>query len=169
MTMAPLLSCKRWTRIVRRASSFVHWLTEITMQIATQSSTSFQNPLGASLLIFPLVECFHIAGFILTVGTIALVDFRLLNWAMRKQTPAELAEDTNWWTLAGLVLAVCSGFLLYSGDPDHYYTSISFLVKMACLIFAIVFHYTIQRKVVLAGASESKTKAIAYVSLGSWV
>src|SRR6266481_6187492 len=65
MTMAPLLSCKRWTRIVRRASAFVHWLTEITMQIATQSSTSFQNPLGASPLIFPIVECRHIAGFIL--------------------------------------------------------------------------------------------------------
>ena len=139
------------------------------MQIATQSSTSFQNPLGASPLIFPIVECFHIAGFILTVGTIALVDFRLLNWAMRKQTPAELAEDTSLWTLAGLVLAVCSGFLLYSGDPDHYYTSVSFLVKMACLIFAIFFHYTVQRKVVLAGAPESKTKAVAYVSLGSWV
>ena len=139
------------------------------MQIATQSSTSFQNPLGASPLIFPIIECFHIAEFILTVGTIALVDFRLLNWTMREQTPAELAEDTSLWTLAGLVLVVCSGFLLYSGDPDHYYTSVSFLVKMACLIFAIIFHYTVQRKVVSAGTPESKTKAVAYVSLGSWV
>ena len=138
------------------------------MQITTQGATAFQNPLGASPLIFPIVECFHIAGFILTVGTIALVDFRLLHWAMRNQTPAELAEDTNLWTLAGLFLVVCSGFLLYSGDPDQYYTSVSFLVKMACLIFAIVFHYTVQRRVVLAGASERKTKAVAYVSLGSW-
>ena len=138
------------------------------MQIASQSSTAFQNPLGASPIIFPIIECFHIAGFILTIGTIALVDFRLLNWAMRNQTPAELAEDTNWWTLAGLLLVICSGFLLYSGDPDQYYTSVSFLVKMACMIFAIVFHYTVQRKVVLRGASQRKTRAVAYVSLGSW-
>jgi hypothetical protein len=35
-----------------------------------------ENPLGSSPLVFPIIECFHIAGFILTVGTIALVDFR---------------------------------------------------------------------------------------------
>jgi hypothetical protein len=126
------------------------------------------NPLAASPVIFPIIECFHIAGFILTVGTIALVDFRLLNWAMRNQTPAELAEDTNRWTLVGLVLVVCSGFLLYSGDPDQYYTSISFLAKMACLIFAIVFHYAVQRKLVSSGASGTKAKAVAYASLASW-
>jgi len=55
-----------------------------------------------------------------------------------------------------------------SGDPDQYYTSVSFLVKMACMIFAIVFHYTVQRKVVWRGASQRKTRAVAYVSLGSW-
>ena len=119
-------------------------------------------------MIFPIVECFHIAGFILTVGPIALVDFRLLNWGMRKQTPVELAEDTQVWTLAGLVLVVFSGFLLYSGDPDQYYTSVAFLVKMACLIFAIVFHYTVQRKVVVAGTLDAKARAVAWVSLASW-
>jgi hypothetical protein len=127
-----------------------------------------QNPLAASPLFFPIVECFHIAGFILTVGTIALVDFRMLNWAMRNQTPAELTADTGLWTLAGLILVTCSGFLLYSGDPDQYYTSVSFLFKMACLIFAIVYHYAVQRKAVLSGASEQKTKDVAYVSLASW-
>jgi hypothetical protein len=138
------------------------------MQIATQGSAAFQNPLGASPIIFPIIECFHIAGFILTIGTIALVDFLLLRWLMRNQTPAELAEDTSWWTLAGLILVVCSGLLLYSGDPDQYYTSVSFLVKMACLIFALFFHYTVQRKVVLEGASDRKARVVAYISLGSW-
>src|SRR5258707_367655 len=122
------------------------------MQIAAQGPAAFENPLGASPLVFPIVECFHIAGFILTVGTISLVDFRLLNWVMRNQTPAELAEDTGLWTLVGLALVIFSGLALYSGDPDQYYTSVSFLVKMACLIFAIVFHYTVQRRVVFAGA-----------------
>src|SRR5258708_4697346 len=119
---------------------------------------AIQNPLAASPGIFPIVECFHIAGFILTVGPIALVDFRLLNLGMRNQTPAELAEDTNLWTLAGLVLVGCSGFVLYSGDPDQYYTSVSFLAKMACLIFAISFHYAVQRKIVASGASTGNAK-----------
>jgi hypothetical protein len=138
------------------------------MQIPAQSPIVFENPLAASPLIFPIIECFHIAGFILTIGTIVLVDFRLLNWAMRRQTPAELARDTSLWTMAGLILVVCSGLLLYSGDPDQYYTSLSFLLKLTCLVLAIVFHYTIQRKVVLAGASPGKSKLVAWVSLGSW-
>jgi hypothetical protein len=136
------------------------------MQIAVHSSTT--NPLGGSPVIFPIVECFHIAGFILTVGTIALVDFRMLHWMMRNQTPEELAEDTSLWTLAGLILVIFSGILLYSGDPDQYYTSVSFLAKMACLIFAIIFHYTVWRRVTSSGAPDGKTKAVAYVSLGSW-
>jgi hypothetical protein len=138
------------------------------MQNAAQISTGFQNPFGTSPVIFPIIECLHIAGFIVTVGTIALVDFRMLNWAMRSHTPAELTEDTSLWTLAGLILVACSGLLLYSGDPDQYYTSLSFLVKMACLIFAIVFHYTVQRKVAMSGGPEGKTKAVACVSLASW-
>jgi hypothetical protein len=126
------------------------------------------NPVNASPLIFPVVECFHIAGFVLAIGTIALVDFRLLDLAMRHQTPAQLAKDTSLWTLAGLILVACSGLLLYSSDPDMYYLNLSFLFKMACLILAIVFHYTIQRKVALSGASPGKSKLVACVSLGLW-
>jgi hypothetical protein len=39
---------------------------------------------------------------------------------------------------------------------------------MACLIFAIIFHYTVWRRVISSGAPDGKTKAVAYVSLGSW-
>jgi hypothetical protein len=138
------------------------------MQIAAQSLLIIQNPLGSSPLIFPVMECFHIAGFILTVGTIALVDFRLLNWGMLHQTPEELARDTSLWTLGGLILVIGSGLLLFSGDPDQYYTSASFLFKMPCLVLAVVFHYTVHRKIVFSGASPYKCRAVAYISLGSW-
>jgi hypothetical protein len=126
------------------------------------------NPVNASPLIFPIVECFHIAGFVLAIGTIAVVDFRLLNWAMARQTPAQLVQDTGVWTVAGLILVICSGLLLYSSDPDMYYLNLSFLAKMACLALAIVFHYTVERKVALAGASPGKSKLVACVSLALW-
>ena len=32
---------------------------------------------------------------------------------------------------------------MYSTDPDKFYLNVSFLFKIACLIVAIVFHYTI--------------------------
>ena len=36
-----------------------------------------ENPLNSSPLTFPVLECVHIVGFALSVGTIAVVDFRL--------------------------------------------------------------------------------------------
>lgn len=127
-----------------------------------------ENPLNASELAFPILECCHIVGFAILVGTIALVDFRLLGLGMRRQKAPELNRDLWLWTLAGLVVTVFSGLLLYSSDPDTYYLNVAFLFKMACLIAAIVFHYTIRRKVVLPDAPPPHGKLVACVSLVLW-
>ena len=127
------------------------------------------NPLNASPLIFPALECFHIAGFIVAIGTIALVDFRLLDWGMRHQTPGQVAKDTGKWMLGGLLVAIFSGLGLFSSDPDMYYLNWSFLIKMASLVTAVVFNYTIHSKIVHTGASSSAAKLVALISLALWV
>src|SRR5690242_6969883 len=38
----------------------------------------FENPLNESEYTFPILECIHIVGFAFSVGTIGLVDLRLL-------------------------------------------------------------------------------------------
>jgi hypothetical protein len=127
------------------------------------------NPLNASPLIFPMIECFHIAGFVMAIGTCALIDFRLLNLAMAHQTSAQITKDTGPWTLAGLILVICSGLLIYSTDPDLYYLKLHFLLKMGFLVLAIVFHYTVLRKVALSSEPPGKSKLAACVSLALWV
>jgi hypothetical protein len=127
------------------------------------------NPLNSSPLIFPVIECFHIAGFVMAIGTCALVDFRMLNLAMAHQTPAQLTKDTSPWTVAGLILVICSGLLIYSTDPDMYYLNLPFLLKMGFLILAIVFHYTVLRKLASSNAPPGKSKLAACVSLALWV
>jgi hypothetical protein len=127
------------------------------------------NPLNANELIFPALECIHIAGFALSVGTIAIVDFRLLGLGMRHQTPAEIAKDLAPWTLIGLVVMLFSGPLLFSSDPDMYYLNRAFQVKMVLLVLAIVFNYTIRRKAALSGASPLRSKLVACISIALWV
>jgi hypothetical protein len=112
------------------------------------------NPLNSSALIFPTLECFHIVGFALSIGTIAIVDFSLLGVGMRRQTPAQLARDT--W------------LLLFSSDPDMYYLNWAFLIKMVFFVSAVVFHYTIHRKAVASDAAPPNGKAVACVSLALW-
>ncbi len=128
-----------------------------------------ENPLGTSSLTFPVLECFHIAGFALAIGMTALADFRLLGAGLHKQSPAQITRDYEWWTLGGLVVALFSGLLLFSTDPDMYYLNWSFRIKMACLALAIAFHYTVHRRAVLKGTSRAAGRLVACVSLALWI
>ena len=121
------------------------------------------EPLKFLWLVFPTLECFHIVGFALSIGTIAIVDFSLLGIGMRRQTPAQLAKDTWLWTLCGLVLMFFSGLLLFSSDPDMYYLNWPFLIKMVFFVSAVIFHYTIHRKAVSSDTPPSNGKLVACV------
>jgi hypothetical protein len=127
-----------------------------------------ENPLNSFELAFPILECFHIVGFAIAIGSIALVDFRLLGWGLRRQDPADLVKETGLWVLIGLSTSVFAGLLLYSTDPDKYYLNSIFVIKMVCLVLAIAFNYTLHRKAVLPGTSSARGKLVACVSLALW-
>jgi len=129
---------------------------------------AFENPLNESSLAFPILECFHILGFAITVGTIALVDFRLLGFGLRGQNAGDLAKALAPWTLFGLIVVLLSGPMLFSSDPDMYYLNLSFQIKMVVLLLAIVFHYTIRRKLLRGDLSADLNTLVACVSLALW-
>ena len=129
---------------------------------------AFENPLNENALVFPVLECFHILGFAVTLGTIALVDFRLLGFGLRDLSAAELSKALAPWTLFGLVTVLLSGPMLFSSDPDMYYLNFSFQVKMVLLVLALVFHYTIRRKLLRGNLSPGLNKPVACISLLLW-
>ena len=128
-----------------------------------------ENPLNTSPSAFAVLECFHIAGFALAIGMIALVDFSLLGFRLLNQSPAQIARAFEWWALGGLIVAVFSGLLIFSTDPDMYYLNRSFLLKMAALLLAIIFNYTIHRQTLSGDLSPASTRLIACLSLLLWV
>jgi hypothetical protein len=127
-----------------------------------------ENPLSTSPLAFPVLECFHIAGFALAIGMTALVDFRLLGVVLLKESPARIARAFEWWTFGGLMVAIFSGLLIFSTDPDMYYRNWSFLLKMAALAIAIIFNYTLHRQVFSNQLPALSKRLIACVSLLLW-
>jgi hypothetical protein len=121
------------------------------------------NPLNESSFAFPVLESFHIFGIVCGVGTAALINLRLLDVGMRNSSPARLWKETMLLTLGGLVLAVFSGLLLFSIDPELYYANQAFRFKMVSLVAALGFYYTIVRR---AAARDRKASIVALVSLG---
>src|SRR5580704_16579761 len=120
-------------------------------------------------MVFPVLECFHILGFIFLLGSIALIDFRLLGVIMPDQGPAALSADAAPWTLIGLGLVLTSGALLFSSDPDHYYLNRAFQIKMAILVAALGFHHTMHRRALQPGSPAGLGKLAAYLSLALWM
>jgi hypothetical protein len=128
-----------------------------------------ENPLNSSEYTFPVLEVFHIVGFVIGIGTAALVAFRILGFGLRRQTAAQLARELQPWTILGLTVAILSGALLYSTDPDKYYLNLSFLFKIVCLILAIIFQFTVLRKVARAGSSQGAAVLAACITLALWI
>jgi hypothetical protein len=144
-----------------------HRLPETTvLQIAFDPSS---NPLNNNEWSFPLFECIHIATFAMSVGTIAIVDFRMLGLAMRHQTPSQLLKDTSLWTLAGLIIVITSGLVIFTTDPLRYYYNWSFRYKCIALVAAVIYNYTIHRKVAQSDPSPWVGGSVAAFSLLLWV
>jgi|SRR5215469_2924771 len=127
-----------------------------------------QNPLNTNEWSFPLMECIHIAMFAMSIGTIAVVDFRLLGLLFKERTPAELLKATGIWTLIGLTCVLSTGMIIFTTDPLSYYYNYSFRYKLIALLVAIIFNYTIHRKVAMSNSSGGVSVMTGAVSLLLW-
>jgi hypothetical protein len=97
------------------------------------------NPVTAlmksSIWLFPAVETFHILGFALLVGSIVILDLRVLG--LNRSLPLTLlARHTLPWTLVGAAVAVFTGALLFVSQIDEMFGNRLFMIKMGLLTLA---------------------------------
>jgi hypothetical protein len=139
-------------------NGFLHWLV----------NSPWSHWINAYEWIFPVIQSVHFIGFAVSIGSIAMVDLRLLGFGMRRQAPAELAADLDRWTVLGIAMMLVTGFLMFSTDAVTYHNNPSFQIKMTCLLVALVFHFTIHRRAVRSGAGPVGAKVAAVASLLLW-
>jgi hypothetical protein len=119
---------------------------------------------------FPLAECVHIGGFAVGIGSIALVDFRMLNLGLRNETAARILKYTEPWTLIALALVIFSGAALFLSQTEIYLINQIFPLKMYVLLAALIFNFTIHRKVAkMENPPPVLSKFVASISLVLWV
>jgi len=127
------------------------------------------NPLNNNEWSFPLLEIIHIVGFAIAIGTIFLVDLRLFGVGLRRRLPSQLSKDLAPWTLGGLAAVLMSGPLIFSSDPNMYLNNVGFRFKMGALAIAILYQYTVHRKVAFSDPSPAVGAAAGIVSVALWV
>jgi hypothetical protein len=135
----------------------------------------YGTPLGETIRestwMFPVIEAFHLLGLGLTVGAILLVDLRLLGAGLSRQPVAQLAAGAQPWLMGSLTLMFATGIPLFMSESIKCYYSLPFWVKMTSLFLALVFTFTIRRRVTrsgLAAKSPRLGRVVAVVSLCLW-
>jgi hypothetical protein len=130
------------------------------------------NPIARWVWVFPVVESIHICGFTLLVGTVTILDLRLLGLCFRQQSISQVAKYLAPWTNTGILIQLITGLYLFSGDPGEYVQVAAFRGKMLLLLLALIFHFTVIRKA--TGTAQDSAplrwrRPAAVVSLGLWV
>jgi hypothetical protein len=131
---------------------------------------SIADALNSSEWVFPITECFHITAFAWSIGMIAAVDYKLLGFGIQHSKPSEVLRDTAPWTLLGLAVVLLSGPILFLSDVRMYLHNPSFVFKMYALAAAILYNYTIHRKVAQSDSASQGVRVVtAVVSLALWI
>jgi hypothetical protein len=138
--------------------------------------TSIAVAVRESETLFPWIEGAHVLMVAVVVGTIAMVDLRLIGVSAHRRGARQLIVDMLPFTWIAFVLAVATGGLLFLSNATAYYESMPFRFKLLAILFAGinmgVFHLTAYRKIgdwddLLPTPKAAKIAGIASLTL--WV
>lgn len=113
--------------------AFCAWLESQSVAVAIAQSS----------WLFPAVESLHVIALTLVVGSIAMLDLRLLGLRTSPRV-TELAAHLLPFTWSAFAAAVVTGLVLFSSQATVYYDNVPFRLKLVLLAAAglnmAVFH-----------------------------
>lgn len=125
---------------------------------------------------FPTIETFHVLALAIVVGSIGMIDLRLLGIAHQKHAVTHLSSDVLPWTWVAFVIAVATGALMFASKALDYWENPFFKIKLCFLLAAginmAVFHLFTWRSVSewdQTAAVPRAARAAGLLSLTFWV
>jgi uncharacterized membrane protein len=124
---------------------------------------------------FPTLEAIHVMALALMLGSITVVDLRLLGLASKERSAARVSSEVLKWTWAAFAVVVVSGVIMFTTNARVYTHNTAFLIKMGLLVVAGInmgiFHLTAERTIDKwdREAAPPSGKLAAALSLALWV
>ena len=128
--------------------------------------------------VWPVCEIFHFFGMALLIGTVGLLDARILG--LGKGIPISSLERLVPWGVAGFVINAVTGFIFIAGNPIggpmDYLGNLALQIKMILVVIAglnlLAYYFTgIAKAAVAAGPDDSimpSAKVVAGISITMW-
>ncbi|MCZ6656433.1 MAG: hypothetical protein O7C67_03995 [Gammaproteobacteria bacterium] len=85
---------------------------------------------------FPLLESIHVIAIALVVGSILMVDLRLLGVAARSYAMRRISRELTPWAWAGFAVATITGAGMFMTRPAAYAANPAFQTKLVLLALA---------------------------------
>ncbi|HLI85333.1 MAG TPA: DUF6644 family protein [Bryobacteraceae bacterium] len=138
------------------------------------------SPLGAGIRAstwwYPILELVHSLGIIVLLGSIWMVDLRLLGLILRSRRVSDVAGRLLPWTWAGFAIQSASGILLSLSEAKRLYYIPYFWMKLALLVLAglnaLLFHFGVYRDVAKwdgTRVTPPLARMAGAVSIGVWI
>jgi hypothetical protein len=127
--------------------------------------------ISGSVYLFPVVEAVHLLALAVIGGAVLIVDMRLAGLGLKKQSAAEIAGEAEPWLMWSLAVMLVSGFMLMCSEAMRCYYNGAFWLKMYSLFFAIIFTFTIRRRVAARATTlgtTAKEIIVAVISVLLW-
>lgn len=107
-------------------TAFMQWLEALPLAVFIHQTR----------WMFTAIEVVHVAAIVTVIGSIAMVDLRLLGIASTKRSFVEVARPVLPWTWAAFVLAAITGSLMFISQASSYFGSTTFRIKMLVMVLA---------------------------------
>jgi len=134
--------------------------------------TRWVATLAASRWLYGLVAVGHYSAVFFFVGTIFLLDLRILGLSNRNQPLSVCAGQLRPWIWTGFGAVAVSGFLLFAVDAGDFAAVTPFRLKMLVIVLAVVSVLAIEWRLPKweqAAALPVTARIVALVSLLLWL
>jgi hypothetical protein len=145
---------------------FAEWLSQTSLSLTIQVHE----------WVIPTLQSIHIVAIGVVLGSVFMIDLRLLGWAGRDQTLGQTTARFGPWLSWALGLLLVTGAGMIVGEPIRELLAFSFWLKMGLVVVgtavALVFQRSVRRH---AGQWETSLvdrgsiKALAVVTFLAWV
>jgi hypothetical protein len=134
-------------------------------------ATAIGHAIRSSSWLFPVIEAVHLLALATIGGALLIVDLRLFGSGLRSCPVRQVARDAQPWLIGALVVMISTGIPLFLSESIKCYYSDAFWVKMTTLPLAILYTFTVRRRVAMADEARvgpRSQKLVALASIALW-
>jgi putative copper export protein len=121
-------------------NQFATWLSTTSPSVFLQVHNKWM---------IPTIQSIHIVGIGIVLGSVFMMDLRILGWAGMDQTLRQTVSRFAPWLTGALCLMLATGILMVIGEPVRELVSFSFWLKMFFVAvgtgIAAVFQITLRK------------------------